>query len=593
MNKKAIETLSINAVKDSIDVCEHLSQFISENDKEPSWDGNVYIYDRPGIKKENLIGRVPVQVKGSLNNDFSKGEISFPIKTVDLKNYLSDGGVIFFVVYIGNGGLTRQIYYSVLAPIKLRIILDSAKGQNQKSIKLKKLPNSQEKKENVFFNALNNFKKQHSFNDAELLTLEELKSSGALEGLEIPFISVQGIDPKKVIFDTESYIYARIKGNSIPQPIEAIVKGFVSSEEKDVKISIEDKIYYNRIRIEENGKQVKYIIGDSFTITTEDEGKPITINYKNSSNVRVLAKDLEFIIDFIKHKNFKINGTTVFDKTGWNIDYKNFNIDEQKSILEQAKKTVQLLDVFECSKDLDMSKLGAKDKRYLDLLIRGIVDKEEIKNLNGNISPVSIIKVGELSFWIYMQQTDAGGYHLDDFFTSNLVFSYEMDSGERAACSRYLLPKADDFERIDNIRFGDILNSIKGIDRNSETMTKANGLLMELLKAYDHCKRQIILDTAYDLSKWLFETDDDNLPYEFRLLNYLQVKKRMAELDDKDKELLKSVINNCSDKPDVLVGSYLLLNQCLTAEIYFDKMEEKQQEEFKTFPIFVFWNNNK
>ena len=47
---------------------------------------------------------------------------------------------IFFVVYIGHNGLTRQIYYAELTPIKLRMYLADGKVQKSKSIKLKKFP---------------------------------------------------------------------------------------------------------------------------------------------------------------------------------------------------------------------------------------------------------------------------------------------------------------------------------------------------------------------------------------------------------------------------------------------------------------------
>ena len=44
MDRKAIETLSVNAVRDSVVVSDFLDQFIADNDKEPTWDGFVYIY---------------------------------------------------------------------------------------------------------------------------------------------------------------------------------------------------------------------------------------------------------------------------------------------------------------------------------------------------------------------------------------------------------------------------------------------------------------------------------------------------------------------------------------------------------------------
>ena len=41
-----------------------LDQFITDNDKEPSWDGFVYIYGERSKEKSKLKGRMPVQVKG-------------------------------------------------------------------------------------------------------------------------------------------------------------------------------------------------------------------------------------------------------------------------------------------------------------------------------------------------------------------------------------------------------------------------------------------------------------------------------------------------------------------------------------------------
>ena len=61
-------------------------------------------------RKSNLVGRMPVQIKGKESNDFSKDSITFSMKTVDLRNYLKDSGCVLFVVYIGNNGLVSKIY---------------------------------------------------------------------------------------------------------------------------------------------------------------------------------------------------------------------------------------------------------------------------------------------------------------------------------------------------------------------------------------------------------------------------------------------------------------------------------------------------
>lgn len=152
MDKKTIETLAVNAVRDSIVISDFLDQFIADNDKEPSWDGFVYIYKNKNKKKENLKGRLPVQVKGKISNDFSKEEISFPISIIDLNNYLYDGGVVFFVVYIASDGVKKQIYYVELPPIKIRVILSGIGKQKAKNVKLKKFPADPNTRAMIFFN---------------------------------------------------------------------------------------------------------------------------------------------------------------------------------------------------------------------------------------------------------------------------------------------------------------------------------------------------------------------------------------------------------------------------------------------------------
>ena len=171
MNKKAVETISVNAVRDSIVCSDFLDQYIPDNDKEPSWDGSVYIYTDKSKTKDKLKGRIPVQVKGTEKDDFSKEEISFPVSTVDLKNYLNDGGAVFFVVYIGQKGLRKQIYYSELPPIKLKMYLAEAKGQKTKSFHQILM-----KKRQYFSNALKIVKSKRVFQMYNYSLLKNLRN---------------------------------------------------------------------------------------------------------------------------------------------------------------------------------------------------------------------------------------------------------------------------------------------------------------------------------------------------------------------------------------------------------------------------------
>lgn len=178
LDKKAIEILAVNAVKNSIVTSEYLDQFIAENDKEPSWDGFIYIYGDKSKKKSNLKGRMPVQVKGTECEEHTKSKISFSMSTVDLRNYLYDGGCILFVVYIGNNGLTNKIYYAELTPIKLRQLLTEAKEQGTKTVSLKEFPNDNNKKATIF-ELFTELSKAGQLHRRQITYLRRIRSAGA------------------------------------------------------------------------------------------------------------------------------------------------------------------------------------------------------------------------------------------------------------------------------------------------------------------------------------------------------------------------------------------------------------------------------
>ena len=79
MDKASIEKFAVNAVEDIVNSSDHLSSFIADNDKEPSWDGNVEVYRRAADKhaKKDLFLRVPVQVKGHKENNLKKQSVYF------------------------------------------------------------------------------------------------------------------------------------------------------------------------------------------------------------------------------------------------------------------------------------------------------------------------------------------------------------------------------------------------------------------------------------------------------------------------------------------------------------------------------------
>lgn len=594
LDKKAIETLSVNAVRDSIVMSDFLDQFIPDNDKEPFWDGGVYIYKSKQHTKENFKGRMPVQVKGKVCDDHSQDEISYQINTTDLRAYLTDGGAVYFVVYIGSKGLRKKIYYVELTPVRIRVILHAAKNQKSKAVKLKAFPTDGDKKATIFMNCLQHCKKQASFSDAHLFSLDELQSQGVLENITIPLSGI-GIqkDPQMALISNDVYVYANIKGSSIPQPLEMLPQDIHTHEENDASITIEGKKFYDKIRIVKSAESTKYVLGESFSLTSTHDDVGIKMNYKNVDDVRVIAKDLDFMLSYIDAGYFEINGQKFpFEYDG--ADYSNFNIEQQKTILDFAKKSTEVLDILRCDKKLLMSSLGDEDCRNMYRLYSALVNKEPAKGLKQDLPFISFMKVGNLNFVIVLHKIEGepGTYRIDDFFGANVVAAYDGKSGEKLPMSPYAILKADDLIKADNAKWELLLPSFKDVDKHEETFERANWFLLELLNAYDKCGNKNILNTAKEFAEWILTAADNEMPKVITTLNSMQVTKRMRELNADEQKILYEIVAEKETPNSAMVGAYLLLDQQALAEIYFGKMEPDEQEEFINYPIYHFWKKS-
>lgn len=475
LNSKSIETLSVNAVKNSIVTSEFLDQFIADNDKEPSWDGFVYIYGDKSKKKSTLKGRMPVQVKGRECDDHSKETISFSMATVDLKNYLYDGGCVLFVVYIGNGGLTNKIYYAELTPVKIRQLLEKAKKQYNKTVYLKEFPSDNNKKATIFLNCLQNCQKQASFKEGKLLSLEELRNQGVLENILIPFSGVGYTDPQMALIKNEVYLYAKIKGSSIPQPIDIIPQDIYTQEVVDALITIDDQLFYTNYRIIKSAKEITICYGDSLKMQFSENNPSCKINYKNSEKVRILSKDLDFMLTILDKGYFKVNDIEIpFDHNG--VDSSNFDIENERKRLSFVKDIVRVLDMLGCSEDIDINDMTDEDWRNFERLTVAFLEKKPVKGLKKDLPHVIFLKIGKLKFALYLKQyEEKGTYEVYDFFKTDIPVAFEdkNNAEKMLPISQYSILHKNDFLTLNNINFDVLLPSFQKAEHHYETFNKA------------------------------------------------------------------------------------------------------------------------
>jgi hypothetical protein len=593
MNSNAIETHAINAVKDSIITVDFLDQFISEKDKEPSWDGFIYLYKSKDHNKENFTGRVPVQIKGEINSAFSSGQISYVVEMADLYSYQKDRGVVYFVVYINKENpIQRKIYYEALTPVKIASYIKGSEDQKTKTIKLKEFPSDSYKKTTILLNFFNASKKQASFPPGTFLPIEKLQNNDSYKYT----MFVDGYAPDNDInsffqafFENDIYVYVSLQGSETLIPVDVVANPIEVIETVNDNVSVNNRIYYKSFeRIRALGKTT-IKIGNILSIVLNHDDSAISANISlRTKTLREEVVNLSFLIDAIKAKKIQL-GNVNLNFLLPEEEQKVFDLIKQEERLKYYNQIIELLSVLHVEEDIELDKLSDRHIKDIDTLIMAILDKKIIKNIKANETPTTIaLDIANISLkLIVVKDKKNDGYIIQDFFNSNIYATIERDD-TRYITSIYSTMQVKDYVDLSNIDYDSILYSFKNLVKvNEHIYDYANQNLLTMLLAFDEKSNQKLFEVAESIAKWIYEENAIN--NEIALLNYFQVIKRKRSLKREEVAKLYELTENNDLSEDVKVGAYLLLENQIAAEMHFEKMSTEQQDSFKTFPIYKFW----
>jgi hypothetical protein len=585
-----IEVLATSAFKKSIAKCDYLDSFISEGDKEPSWDGSVYIH-KDKSKSKKGIKKVSVQIKGKSCIDFKKDEISYPIKLVDLDNYLYDGGVIFFVVYVRKRDCETKTYYDTLLPTKIKYYISSAKEKITKSIKLKKFPEDCKKKTNIFLNFFKNREKQFSFAGKEQPSIDELIKRKDLESfiIELHGYELNRTDPIKELLSNEIYVYAEIKGINILQPVKELTSISEVTTEAKKEISVNGKTFYHNCQLIRSKERLAFQFGKGFIMEFDSKTNEIKIHFKPKGKLKDRIIDIEFMLRVLKSKSI------LFDSSPFPI-----KINEKEKIerdittfektLEFYKKIHKVLEVLGAKNQLEIDSIKKKEWDNISVLHEALIDKKPISALPEDLKPLIIIKIGDLYLALAATKTEQEGtYRIYDFFKTKIrayIHDSDNQNNEREV-SQFCLLKREHYEKLSNINYDIVVSSLKEIG----DFEWANLSLLEMIAAYDHTKDEDLFEAANNIADWLMKSNDNVLPYEYKLLNKYQLIRRKRDFTPVELRKLHALIESGNQREDVFVGTYLLLGNQEAAKMHFEKMDSETQNNFRQFPIFKFWEN--
>lgn len=593
-----VEMMGVNFVRIAISKTDFLVEHINGNDREPSWDGDVEVYRKAGDThaKDDLILKVPVQVKGHKENNLKKKTIKYPVELSDLRNYLNAGGTVFMVVYVDEDGENSQIYYNSLLPYELRRLVSKYGEQKTKQIELTALPKKKTDIADVFLFAATHMKKQKPAISCDLLPIDELMKTGQVTGFNFGYTRVPGnnSDPFEYMFDHGTYLYAKLPFG-LELPVEHIVNIEVAETTIETPVSVDNHVFYSRYEIVHSKSTTEKRFGKSTRLVTDRATGKIMFKFSASGTLSERINDVDFIIHALEAGYFKVGSDVVsfeFMKLQEPDPTKPQNAKQYLSWLRTIDALLKRLGVAD---DLDCANLSASDEGILMKLIPAILHNEAVEwpELDESFPDIPI---ANLIVKLCVLPDDRGTNYRRIYGYSDAPIGFRVtnESGIEVEISYHACLRKESMLKCCNIDYSAILRQFKTIPDSEDYSNALVNLLLEMLRAYDESggSRQDILNAAIEFANWLRSTDV-HTSQDLLDLNYYQAVKRSRELRAKEIQALHSIIEGNPIRKDVYVGTYLLLGDYESAQNHFNDMKTQGQKDFMCFPISRYFSESR
>lgn len=589
-NNTVIEMTSINKLEDALLRTRQIEPEINQVDKTPSWDGEIRLYkSRDNFNKKNLYGRIPIQVKGTWVKSFQKSRLKFQADVSDLRNYMHDGGAIFFLIQIKDFD-DYKIFYTSLLPFDLRRIIEKVGDQQTKQIKLDIFPHKYpDGILKTFFDFIQNKGKQAKLLP-NLCSIDDLKNI-EVEQLEFSVPGI-GVKSKEDVFEAllqkPIYIYAKPKGLEASFVVDKIQPKKVVMHQ-DTIIRVKDEVLFSSINIiKEHGGAKQFGVGPAIIVTLNED--KIHIDFSNKGTLKEQIASLKFLSALTKEQEIEVGENT--------LDCSNFDFDS--SITEEISKRLfglqcidQMLEALHVKKDLIIDSLTEKEEHLINWLIRGIIEDRPVPfDIKFDVA-WGKIKFGNITVALSFKRNQNGsGFFISNFFRNNTLVLANTQKPQRdwKTVSPYIMMTVDLFKIIDNADLTEIVSSVKQHPYTDEYETQVILLVLELLKLYDsqNIKDSKILEIVLQLLDFLQAKSNNNSKDDLIEINRLQTEKRRRKLTKQENYYLMSM--KAKEIPILYqLAANILLGSFQEAQVIYDQLDETERSGFDTFPIKNLW----
>lgn len=595
IDTKAIEEKALNHFKSFIEDSKVISQFIADNDKEPCWDGHLYLY-ADGIRdKEHLQGRVPIQIKGTEVGRFVTKKWKFKLEKADLKAYLEEP-TFFIVCQVKKDSKERMLFFRELLPdLVNKLLRDMGKNATRMTL-FHPLTEDLKEFEDQLMVFLSNSKKMISFAHSKLLSMEEALKKGIKDFSFIaPSKYTDILQLMKYLSTHSSYLYAKIsKEVDVDMPLSNGPGRFRFQLEDDSEVRVGDKVYFKGYQNEIKDGRIIIKIGNVMTINM-----PMDNTDMKQATVKLTTK-AKYLKESINEAEFGValNDTGVLSVGMLDLQIK---LHEQEYVEELRQKLIRwkeldnVLETLHVTKPFDLTAITDDQGKLIDLLIE-TVGKGNMVNLPGQKATLLLLEIGNIKLLLWCAIGKDGMCAIGDFFDRSIRIAYKISEDETINVSPYSYLQLDKlWEKVDNIDFDNIISSAEEAARQHKycyMMSNYDVLAMitaaDALEKTDVERSKKLLEEALKLNDWLIRNEPKDEIRPLHIINKMQIMKRQRELTADERQMLEDMLNDEFAGDMVKAGVYLLLDRQEEFQQLFETMQEDEKKSLKEFPIWRF-----
>lgn len=525
----------------------------------------------------NLVDSIDVQIKGTQ----AKRESDNPKRKVDiadLKYYQARGGVLYFVVF--ESDFKDEVFYRLLLPFDIKRILRDHSEQKTVKLRFHVFPNDRDAVLRLVTKAVRERAAQQPSATFGYCSLDEYRANG-FSFPECEFTvdlgANEGVDSLGP-YEGGVYVYGKDeRGLKFPidkiENLKSVAFGAICTVSSGT-ISFETILYKG-----EDASAGVFYKFDGFKLYIES--RVAHLHEEGSLSVRL--RSLRLMRELRKEKSLKVNGYEIARFADSDEPELVDGLDARIGFLERIDAIVRQMKI---KVDFDVDELSEQALRDIPVVYESLVHRRPLY-LPGGAAGMYTLKMPGfiLKFLLYDKGND--NYLLMDALEVDLSLvtpSFMVSGATPAVPVPPLLIQANeellDLGNVDSDVFRKTCESIP-VDETSALLV--NNKMLDLITAADNdavCAEEL-LKCAEILTECLEPFTDS----EVTAINKMQIKARLAGLDNEDEEALALLIAN-SDSMQVKACAAILRDDVIQANVFIGMLPLDKADELRAWPVF-------